>query len=71
MHTQFQPLAIAVPCVGQLRDVKGQVQAEIRSFVEALDSYPARVAKERGLSFHQHLCSFLTPARTDRHARRQ
>jgi len=36
-----------------------QVQLEIRNFLQAVDSYPARVAKEPGISFHQHLCGFF------------
>ena len=36
-----------------------QVREEIQNFLLALDSYPARAAKEPGLSFHQHLGSFF------------
>ena len=42
-----------------------QVQEEIQSFLEAVDSYPARVAQEPSVSFHQHLCSIFA-ARNDR-----
>ena len=42
-----------------------QVQEEIQSFLEAVDSYPARVAKEPSVSFHQHLSSIFA-ARNDR-----
>ena len=42
-----------------------QVEEEIQSFLEAVDSYPARAAKEPGVSFHQHLCSIFA-ARNDR-----
>jgi sugar-specific transcriptional regulator TrmB len=45
-----------------------QVQEEIQSFLEAVDSYPARAAKEPGVSFHQHLCSIFA-ARNDRRDR--
>ena len=48
MHVHIQP-----PEVAPLRHE--QVQAEIRSFLQAVDSYPARVAKEPGLTFQQHL----------------
>ncbi len=41
-----------------------QVQEEIQGFLEAVDSYPARAAKEPGVSFHQHLCSIFA-ARND------
>jgi hypothetical protein len=42
-----------------------QVQEEIQSFLEAVDSYPARVAQEPSVSFHQHLSSIFA-ARNDR-----
>jgi hypothetical protein len=45
-----------------------QVQEEIQSFLEAVDSYPARAAKEPGVSFHQHLRSIFA-ARNDRRDR--
>jgi hypothetical protein len=45
-----------------------QVQEEIQSFLEAVDSYPARVAKEPGVSFHQHLSSIFA-TRNDRRDR--
>jgi hypothetical protein len=32
-----------------------QVRFEIRSFLEALQSYPARATKEPGITFEQHL----------------
>jgi len=56
MHYQVQPQDM-------VRPRSEQVQDEIQNFLEALDSYPARVAKEPGLSFHRYLCSFLTTAR--------
>jgi len=34
-----------------------QAQEEIRNFLRALDSYPARAAKEPQVSFQQHLSS--------------
>ncbi len=43
-----------------------QVQREIQNFLQALDSYPARVAREPRLSFHQHLCSVFAAARDHR-----
>jgi len=65
MHYHVQPREIAPP-----RDRKVQVQEEIQSFLQALDSYPARVAKEPKVSFHQHLCSFFAGSREDRHDNR-
>jgi hypothetical protein len=60
MHYQVQPREIAPPR-------NAQVQQEIQSFLRALDSYPARVAKEPRVSFHQHLRSFFAADRDDRH----
>jgi len=37
-----------------------QVRQEIQNFFLALDSYPARAAKEPRISFQQHLCSVST-----------
>jgi len=34
-----------------------QVEQEIQNFLEAVDSYPDRVAKEPGITFQQHLAS--------------
>jgi hypothetical protein len=36
-----------------------QAQLEIQNFLQALDSYPARVEKEPGISFQKHLSSLL------------
>jgi hypothetical protein len=58
MQPQIQSCEISFP-----RDE--QVRAEISSFLQAVDSYPARVAAEPNLTFHQHLCSFLTTAGDD------
>jgi hypothetical protein len=43
-----------------------QVQREIENFLQALDSYPARVAREPRLSFHEHLSSVFAAARDHR-----
>jgi hypothetical protein len=37
-----------------------QVRSEIRSFLEALDSYPERFAEEPGITFEQHLCNLVS-----------
>jgi hypothetical protein len=66
MHCQVQQREIAPPRYEQVG-----VQEEIQSFLQALDSYPARVAKEPNVSFHQHLCSFFTGSRDDRHGSRR
>jgi hypothetical protein len=44
--------------------VQEQVQEEIKKFQLALDSYPARAAKEPSVSFQQHLCS-ISAGRSD------
>jgi hypothetical protein len=41
-----------------------QVEQEIQNFLQALDSYPARVAREPRVTFHQHLCGIFA-ARLD------
>jgi hypothetical protein len=67
MHYHVQPRETLPPR-------SEQVQAEIENFLQALDSYPARVAKDPGLSFHQYLGSFFTAAhdhRRDHRSRRQ
>jgi hypothetical protein len=73
VHYQVQPTEIAPP--------RGeQVHEEIQKFFLALDSYPARVAKEPRIRFHQHLSSIFAArssdkdtekARRDQRARRQ
>ena len=65
MQYQVQPREIVVHRSEQVR-----VREEIQNFLRALDSYPARVAKEPGISFHQHLCSFFAPAHDERHGSR-
>jgi hypothetical protein len=51
VYRQVQPRATV------LRDAK--VQEEIKNFLQALDSYPARAAKEPDVTFQQHLCSIF------------
>jgi hypothetical protein len=72
MHGRIQPRQIQP---GQIQSTIApsrsvQVQREIRNFLRALDSYPARVAREPRLSFHQHLCSVFATARDHRRADR-
>lgn len=43
-----------------------QVSEEIQKFLSAVDSYPARAAKEPGLTFHQHLASLFSEAPNQR-----
>ena len=60
MQTQIQSCEIRLPSEEQARQ-------EITSFLQAVDTYPARVAAEPSLTFHQHLCSFLAAAGDARH----
>jgi hypothetical protein len=76
MHYQVQQQLVQPRQIVPLRSepVQGreeQVQKEIKNFLQALDSYPARVARQPCLSFHQHLCSFFTGVGSSRSARRQ
>jgi hypothetical protein len=66
MHYRIQPREVVVSRNRPVHVVREQVQEEIRNFLQALDSYPARVAKEPRVSFHQHLCSVFDGARYDR-----
>lgn len=45
--------------LGQPVSANTQVQQEIHNFLQALDSYPARAAKEPRITFHEHLCTVL------------
>jgi hypothetical protein len=45
--------------------VQREVQEEIQNFLRAVDSYPARVAKEPSVTFQQHLGSIFA-ASSDR-----
>jgi hypothetical protein len=63
MHHQIQPREILL-----LR--KRQAQAEIRNFLRAVDTYPARAAEEPEVSFRQHLSSFFRTARVTRRENR-
>lgn len=64
VHCQVQPRQIVpprseqVPVSVPVREV--QVEEEIENFLQALDSYPAHVAKHPRLTFQQHLCGIIT-----------
>jgi hypothetical protein len=66
MHCPIQPREVVAPHSRVVPLVRSQVREEIQNFLHALDSYPARVAKEPRVSFHQHLCSLSTASRDDR-----
>jgi hypothetical protein len=59
MQHQIQPREISASC-------SELVEEEIQSFLQAVDSYPARVAKEPGISFQQHFRSIIRAAEEDR-----
>ena len=66
MHQQIELLEITAPHSAQFQaQVQGEVQEEIQNFLRAVDSYPARVAKEPRVTFKQHLCSIFA-ASSDR-----
>ena len=66
MHHPIQPREVIAPRSRVVPFAGAQVREEIQNFLHALDSYPARVAKEPRVSFHQHLCSLSVAARDDR-----
>ena len=41
---------------------ESDAQREIENFLQAVESYPDRFAREPYLSFQQHLCSIVTGA---------
>lgn len=63
MQRQVQP-----PVSAPVR--QEQVRREIQNFLKAVDSYPARAAKEPALSFRRHLSSFFAVDRDGRQDRR-
>ena len=63
MNSVIQPQEIGSPRADQ-------TEREIHNFLLAIDSYPARVAKDPTLTFQQHLCSFFVSSEKDR-SRRQ
>ena len=72
MHYPIQPRESVAPRSGPVLLVRAQVRQEIQSFLHALDSYPARVAKEPGVNFQEHLRSlFVSDNRRHTRSRRQ
>jgi hypothetical protein len=55
LRYQLPPSAIIAPRNDRARQ-------EIRNFLQAVDTYPARASKEPRVSFLQHLCSFFGAA---------
>lgn len=58
---QVEPKEIAPPRSAHVRIIHGhgEVQEEIQNFLQAVNSYAARVAKEPHISFQQHLSSIF------------
>jgi hypothetical protein len=69
MQHQVQPREIAPRSIPQIQGTNVEVQREIQNFLRAVNSYPARVAREPRVSFQQHLSSIFT-ACADEHDRR-
>ncbi len=69
MQHQVQPREVAPPRSAHVRIVEGKVENEIQDFLQAVNSYAARVAKEPRISFQQHLSSIFA-ARNDERDRR-
>jgi hypothetical protein len=63
MHYHVQPREAFQPRNEQAR-------LEIQNFLHALDSYPARAAKEPLISFQQHLSTVSVPTHDDRRSNR-
>jgi len=59
MQQQVQPPEITPPLSAKVQMAKRKVEEEIQNFLEAVDSYPACVAKEPGISFQQHLSNIF------------
>ena len=59
VQQKVQPREIAPPRDAHVRIIDGEVQKEIQNFLQAVNSYAARVAKEPGISFRQHLSSIF------------
>ncbi len=71
MHHQVQPPEIAAPRSAHVPFVQGDVQEEIQDFLQAVNSYPARVAKEPRITFRQHLSSISAARIDDEEERRE
>ncbi len=69
MYQQIQPREIAPPIGAQVHvrvaRNKDDVQEEIQNFLRAVNSYPARVAKEPRVTFQQHLSSIFAAGSDD------
>jgi hypothetical protein len=67
VHYQIQPRQTVPPPSGQIHVEQIQVeqaQEEIDNFLQALESYPARAAKEPHVTFQQHITSIFAADRS-------
>lgn len=67
VHYQIQPRQTVPPPSGQMHVEQvhvEQVQQEIDNFLRALDSYPARAAKEPNVTFQQYITSIFAADRS-------
>lgn len=61
MQPQVQLWDIVPPQVAHGHVISAEVEEEIQHFLQAVKSYPSRVAKEPGITFQQHLSSIFAP----------
>jgi hypothetical protein len=61
VHYQVQPRQTVPPPSGQIHSLP--VQVEIENFLRALDSYPARAAKQPHVTFQEYITSIFAADR--------
>jgi hypothetical protein len=61
MQPQAQLWDIVPPQVAHGHVISPEVEEEIQHFLQAVKSYPSRVAKEPGITFQQHLSDIVAP----------
>jgi hypothetical protein len=75
MQHKVQPRDVAPSRGAQIPIIQENVEEEIRDFLQAVNSYSARVAKEPRVSFQQHLSSIFAARKyegePDRHGLRR
>jgi hypothetical protein len=69
VHYQVQPRQTVPPLSEPVHVL--QVQQEIENFLRALDSYPARAAKDPQVTFQQHMSSIFAAHDDDSNPRRR
>jgi hypothetical protein len=71
MQPQVHLWEIVPPKGAHGRIVSAEVEEEIQDFLQAVKSYPSRVAKEPGITFQQHLSSIFAPGNDRAEANRR